>query len=255
MGKVISYILYDLIRNRVLIAYAFFLFLLSVGMFGLQSHQNKVLVTLLNISLIAIPLMSLVFSTIHFYNSSEFMELLLAQPLPRATILLSQFVALGIALVGAFMLGMGLPILWFSPTEVGVWLIIAGVLVTLVFVALAGMAAVFTKDKTKGIGVVLLLWLYFALLFDSIALLILYSFSDYPIEKTMLGLSLLNPIDLSRLLVLLKMEASALMGLTAAVFREFLGSSKGLWGVLLTMSLWIFIPTRLAVFLFKKKDL
>ena len=255
MGKIISYIIFDLIRNRVLIAYTLFLFLLSMGMFGLQGQQEKALLTLLNVALIAIPLMSLVFSTIHFYNSTEFIELLLAQPLQRKTILLSQYHTLSLALGGAFLIGIGLPVLMYSPTAVGFWLIVGGLLITLIFVALAGLASVITRDKAKGIGLALLLWLYFALLFDSIVLLILYNFSDYPMEKPMLILSLLNPIDLSRLMVILKMEASALMGFTAAVFREFLGTSKGLVIALFAMSLWMLLPTGLAVAFFKRKDL
>lgn len=39
----------------------------------------------------------------------------------------------------------------------------------------------------------------------------------------MIVLSALNPIDLGRILVLLKMDVAALLGYTGAVFRQFLG--------------------------------
>jgi len=53
---------------------------------------------------------------------------------------------------------------------------------------------------------------------------------------------MLNPIDLARILILLKLDVSALMGFTGAVFRKFLGTGLGMsiaFGVLL---LWVVLP-------------
>jgi hypothetical protein len=60
-----------------------------------------------------------------------------------------------------------------------------------------------------------MIWFYFALIYDGLILLILFSFSDYPLEKITLLLSALNPIDLGRISIMLKMDVSALMGYTA----------------------------------------
>lgn len=255
MGKIIEYILYDLVRNKVILAYTLFLLLLSLGLFGLQGSTEKATLTLLNIALIAVPMMSIIFSTIHYYNSVEFMELLLAQPLTRKSIFLGELIAMSLALTLAFLLGLGLPLLLNNGASSSWWLVGGGCLVTLIFVALALLGAVITRDKAKGIGAALLMWFYFALLFDGLVLLILFNFSDYPLEKPMLILSLFNPIDLARLLVLLQMDASALLGFTGAVFQEFLGSFQGTAVALTCMVLWASIPTFLAIRIFKKKDL
>jgi Cu-processing system permease protein len=51
-----------------------------------------------------------------------------------------------------------------------------------------------------------------------------------------------NPIDLSRILILLKLDISALLGYTGAVFKEFFGTNLGLILSLIVLSLWVIIP-------------
>jgi Cu-processing system permease protein len=86
-------------------------------------------------------------------------------------------------------------------------------------------------------------------------LLILFSFSDYPLEKLTLLLSALNPIDLGRIFIMLKMDISALMGYTGALYKDFFGSGTGILFTVGIMLLWIIIPLWLAVRKFKRKDL
>jgi len=93
------------------------------------------------------------------------------------------------------------------------------------------------------------------LIYDGLVLLILFNFSDYPLEKFTLVLSALNPVDLGRIFIMLKMDVSALMGYTGALYKDFFG---GFWGLLFTtgiMFLWIIVPLRLSVKYFRKKDL
>ena len=101
----------------------------------------------------------------------------------------------------------------------------------------------------------ILLWLYFSLLFDGLVLFLLFQFADYPLEKAMVGVSMLNPIDLSRILILLKMDVSALMGYTGAIFRDFFGTQTGILLSFFILLLWIILPTWLSVRKFNRKDL
>ena len=100
-----------------------------------------------------------------------------------------------------------------------------------------------------------MLWLYFALLFDGLVLFILFQFSDYPLEKVVVFISALNPIDLGRILILLRLDVSALMGYTGAVFKDFFGTSLGMAVAFITLLLWCIIPVGWSVIKFKKKDL
>jgi Cu-processing system permease protein len=124
-----------------------------------------------------------------------------------------------------------------------------------VFVSVALLASVATRDKAKGIGVALLLWFFFALLYDALVLFLMFAFADYPLEKAMLALLSLNPIDLARVVVLLQMDISALMGYTGALFREFLGTGWGIAFAAGVLMLWASVPMLWAVRIFKRKDL
>jgi Cu-processing system permease protein len=255
MKKIIKYVITDILRNKIVIAYTLLLLIISFSVFTLQDNSDKGLLSLMNIVLIIVPLICIIFSTIYIYNSAEFIELLVSQPLQRKHLWLSLFAGMAIALTLAFFIGAGIPVLLYSFTPAGLILIGVGLLLTLIFVAIALLAAVYTRDKAKGIGLAVLMWLYFSIIFDGLVLFILFQFADYPLEKPMLILSGLNPIDMGRILILLKMDVSALMGYTGAVFKDFFGTSSGLIITLFIMLLWILIPVSLSVRKFRKKDL
>lgn len=255
MLKIVKYVLKDILRSRIVLAHAAFLLAASFGLFHLGGDTAKGLVGLLSLVLFVVPLVSLVFGTIHFYNSYEFIELLAAQPVKRGTILLGQFAGVALALCAALLAGVGLPVALYAAGPTGFTLVGAGLLLTVVFVALAFLGAVSTRDKTRGIGVALLLWFYFALLHGGVMLFILFAFEDYPLEKATIALVSLNPVDLARVVVLLQLDVSALMGYTGAMMKDFLGSALGAaygGGVLL---LWILAPLLLALAIFRRKDL
>lgn len=255
MLKLSRYVLYDILRSKVIIAYTLFLLVVSCSLFQLEENSSKAILSLLTIVLIVVPLISMIFTTIHYYNSYEFIELMLSQPLSRTRILLSEYAGVALSLLSAFFIGVGLPVLIFSFDETGMALLFTGASLTLVFTSIAFLASVSTRDKARGIGVALLLWFYFALIYDGLVLLILFSFSDYPMEKFTLVLSGLNPIDLGRIFIMLKMDVSALMGYTGALYKDFFGSASGLLFTFGTMLLWIALPLWRAVVVFKRKDL
>lgn len=255
MKKVIKYVILDILKNRIIIAYTIFLLVLSLSIFSIEDNPAKGLLSLLNLNLIIVPLVSILFATIYVYNSAEFLELLVSQPLKRSSIWLSLFTGLSIALSMAFMIGVGIPVLLYAANATGYMMIGVGLMFSVIFTGIAMLAAVKTRDKAKGIGVAVLLWLYFSLLFDGLVLFLVFQFSDYPIEKMMIWVSMLNPIDLGRIQILLKMDVSALMGYTGAVFRDFFGTTAGVWISFAVLLLWAFIPAWLSVRKFKRKDL
>ena len=255
MLKLSRYVLYDILRSKVIIAYTIFLFIVSFSLFQLEENNSKAILSLLNIALIVVPLISMIFSTIHYYNSYEFIELMLSQPVSRTRILLSEYCGVALSLLSAFFLGVGLPVLLFAFDATGLALLFTGSALTLVFTSIAFLASVKARDKARGIGSTLLLWFYFALIYDGLVLMILFSFSDYPMEKFTILLSALNPIDLGRIVIMLKMDVSALMGYTGALYKDFFGSVTGMALTIGVMLLWILLPLWWAITAFKKKDL
>jgi Cu-processing system permease protein len=255
MRKIIKYILLDILRNRIILAYTVFLLAISLTVFSLEDNPQKGILSLLNLILLIVPLVSIIFSTIYIYNSSEFIELLLSQPLRRKHIWLSLFSGLAGALSVAFLVGAGIPVLIFAPNSTGVTMVVMGLFISIIFVAIALLSAVSARDKAKGIGLSILLWLYFSLVFDGLVLFLLFQFADYPLEKAMVGITALNPIDLGRILILLKMDVSALMGYTGAIFKNFFGTDKGFLLSIFTLLLWVFAPLALSLRKFNRKDL
>lgn len=255
MNKIIKYVITDILRNRIVLVYTIFLLAASFSVFSLEDNSSKGLLSLLNIILIVVPLVSIIFSTIYMYNSAEFIELLLSQPLKRRSIWLSLFAGLASSLSIAFFIGAGIPVLIYQANMIGFTMIMTGIVLSVIFAAIAFLATVKTRDKAKGIGASIMLWLYFSLLFDGLVLFILFQFADYPMEKAMIGLSALNPIDLSRILILLQLDVSAMMGYTGAVFKEFFGATNGLIFSFLILLFWIVIPVWYSTRKFNTKDL
>jgi Cu-processing system permease protein len=255
MNKIIKYVILDILKNRIIIGYAFLLLAMSLSVFNLETDTSKGILSLLNVILIIVPLVSIIFSTIYIYNASEFIELLVSQPLQRKNIWLSIVAGLGLSLSVAFLAGCALPILLYEGSGAGLMISAMGLLLTIIFVAIAALAAVYTRDKAKGIGLSILIWLFFTLLYDGLVMFLLFQFMDYPVEKGLVAVSMLNPVDLSRIMILLKLDISALMGVTSAVFKSFFGQS---WGMILSISvmlLWVILPLIFSVKKFNTKNL
>lgn len=255
MNRLIKIILVDILRNKIVLAYALILAILSWSSFALEDTSAKGLLTILNVILFTVPLVSVLFSTIYLYNSSEFIEMLLSQPVKRTKIWWSLFFGLSLSMVLAFLVGAGIPLLVNSPDAVGFMMIATGSLISAIFVSLAFLSAMLTRDKAKGIGMAIMIWLYFALLFDGLVLFLLFQLSDYPIENMMVGLTALSPIDLARILILLHLDVSAMMGYTGAIFKDFFGTSTGLLVSFLLLCLWALIPFLISLKRFRGRDL
>lgn len=255
MKKIIKYVTSDILRNKIVLAYTLLLLIISLSVFALQDDASKGMLSLLNITLLIVPLMSVIFSAIYIYNSAEFIELLVSQPLKRKSIWLSLFYGLAAALSIAYFIGAGIPVILYQPSATGFIMLGTGIILSIIFVAVALLAAVLTRDKAKGIGITILLWLYFSLIFDGLVLFILFQFEDYPLDKFMVFTSAFNPVDLCRILILLRMDASALMGYTGAIFKDFFGSQTGTLVAVVVLLLWIILPVWLSMKKFQKKDL
>ena len=255
MRKIIKYVISDILQNRIVLVYTTFLLITSFSVFNLEDSNSKGLLSLLNVTLLIVPLVSIIFSTIYIYNSAEFMELLVSQPLKRKTIWLSLFTGLAASLSISFFIGVGIPVFLYQPNKIGLIMLGTGIMLTSAFVSVAMLAVAKTRDKAKGIGIAILLWLYFSILFDGLVLFILFQFADYPLEKVMIAVTAFNPIDLSRILILLQMDVSAMMGYTGAIFKDFFGTATGMSISIVVLLLWTALPVWLSTRRFIRKDL
>ena len=115
MNNIIKHIISDILRSKIILVYTIILGMISFSLFLLDSNHIKSTLSLVNTNLIVIPLVSIIFTTIHYYNSYEFIQLLVSQPISRKTIILSEYLGAMLSLCIAFLTGVGIPVLIFTP--------------------------------------------------------------------------------------------------------------------------------------------
>ena len=259
MLKILKYSFFDLIRSRWSIIYFFFYFVTGMVLLYLSNDVSKAIASLMNITFILTPLIGTIFGVMNFYNSREFIELLLAQPIPRIRIFLGMFFGISLSLSFSLLLGMGLPFIIYGILISGhtmslLVLLLSGVFLTFIFTAISFYIALINENRLKGFGMAILVWLFMAFLYDGIFLLSLLLLQEYPIEKFAIAMSLLNPIDLSRILIMLKLDISALMGYTGAVFNKFFENNTGMLISISALTAWTIVPVLLILKKGYKKD-
>lgn len=259
MIKVLQYSFYDLIRSRW--SYVYFLFYLVLGfaLLFLNSSVSKSVITLMNIIIVLTPMIGTIFGVMYFYSSREFTELLLAQPIKRTTIFIGQFLGVSLSLTLSLVFGLGIPFAFyglFQSSEMANFglLLLAGSFLTFIFVGLAYNIALSNDNKIKGFGYAILLWLFMAVIYDGLFLISLVVFDEYPLDKFTLLTTMFNPIDLSRILILLKLDISALLGYTGAIFQKFFGTNTGMIGSISILMVWTIIPIYFIMRKASKKD-
>lgn len=259
IAKVVRYVLLDVVRNRWVIAYLLFFAVATDMLLRLGGTGPRALVSLLNLVLLLIPLVTIVFGTIYWHGAREFNELLLTQPVGRPTLFHGLFAGLVFPLATAFVAGVSGPLIMhraISSETIGPFLLLlaAGVALTAVFAAIAVLIAGRVDDRLRGVAIALGAWLLLAVAYDGLILWVAVAFRDYPVETPLLVLTFLNPVDLARVLLVMRFDSAALMGYTGAVFERILGSGAGTTLALAGLIAWAVLPGLIALRTFKKRD-
>jgi Cu-processing system permease protein len=246
LAKILKYTFYDTLRSLWAMIYCLFFFSVTAGLLYFSGDFSQSVASLLNVIIFIVPLVSIVFGTMFFYNSREFAVLLMAHPVKRIHIFLGQYLGLSISMTLSYVLGLLLPFLIFQSSSEGfvllIMLSVCGALLTFIFSAFALFISTNFDDKVKGFGLAIVIWLFLAVIYDGLFLTFLVIFEDYPLEKAAIGFSIFNPIDLSRIIILLQLETAALLGYTGAVFNKFFGTSLGILTSLGMLILWAIVP-------------
>jgi Cu-processing system permease protein len=249
----------DVLRSRWVALYAAFFLCLTEGLLRFSGGDARAVLSLATASLMVIPLATLVLSTIYVYNAREFTELLLAQPLRRPALFAGLYLGLSLPAAAAFLGGVGLPFVLRGGAEPEVRgalgaLLLVGTLLTFIFTGIAFWIALRTEDRLRGVGTALGVWLLVGVLYDGLVLLGVAIFADYPVERPLLALTLANPVDLARVLLLLRLDVAALMGYTGAVFERFFGGVGGSALAVAMLVIWTVVPIAAGVRLFRRRD-
>ncbi len=256
--KILKFEFNNVIRSRWVIFIFIFFFIVSYALFTFESNSQKSLVGLFNLVVYLVPLLGLIFGTVYFYNSKEYIEMMLCQPIPRSALFIGLYLGTTLPLSLSLVAGILLPFILFNPSQNHFDLLLLLILegIVLIFISISVSFLISTKitDKVKGLSLSIFFYLIMAIAFDGLMLLFIFLFSDYPVEKFLLFLSLFNPVSLSRTLFVLNFDISALMGLTGALFKKFYGSFFGIFITTISLFFWMLIPFWFGLRNFNRKD-
>jgi Cu-processing system permease protein len=257
--KVMRYVLLDVMRNRWVLGYCLFFIVITDVLVRLSGSGPRALLSLLSVVVLLIPLVTIVFGTIYWHGAREFNELLLSQPVERSTLFHGLFAGLVLPLSLAFMLGISIPLALHQTIDretlpLLAMMLVAGVALTAVFGALAVLIGGLVDDRLKGLGLALGVWLLMSVAYDGLVLWVAMAYQDYPIEGAMLALTFANPVDLARVLLVLRVDEAALMGYTGAVVQRMLGGSLGVLAAAAGLAIWTLVPGLLALRAFGRRD-
>lgn len=253
--KVFKYELLNILRNRWVFFYLLLVGAITFSLIHFIADPQKVLVTLSSLTVVLVPLITTLFSSLYWYYNERFTQILLTQPLARSTLYKARICALIGALSLSFIVGSSIIFLIFAEMSYGFLLLIfIATLLTCIFVSIAIATSSFFNDRMKGMGIVLGLWLYFVLIHDALTLGLLISLREYPMDIPAALLGTINPIGLARVVLMMYNESALLLGHTGALTRLLLTRWQGFAGALLIAAFWLCGPTLLGYFYFKKRD-
>lgn len=256
--KILKFEFNNVLRSKWVIFFFIFFFLASYALFSFENNTQKALLSLFNLTIYLVPLISLIFGTMYFYNSREYIEMILCQPIPRKALYMGLFLGTTLPLIISLITGLLIPFIMFGNFNEGISLVLLLLLVssflTAISIAIAFLISTKITDKVKGLSLSIFFWLFSAIAFDGILLLIAFLFQEYPVEKFLLALSILNPVDLSRTIFILNFDISALMRITGALFKKFYGSQLGVIISFLSLLVWVLLPLFIGLKNFKDKD-
>jgi Cu-processing system permease protein len=256
--NIFKFVFIDNLKSIWAITYMLFFALSSFGLIYFTGSFSRSVVSLMNIVILIVPLVSTMMTTMYYYNKTDFLHLLLSQPVKRSHAFLGIYLGIAVTHSLAVLVGLLLGIVFnldqSESISVLISLIICGVALSLVFSSIAFFLSVAISDKLRGIGLALIIWLLMAVVYDGLMLLYFVVFAEYPIEEHAIVLSMLNPIDMGRIFIMLKLDVAALMGYSGAVFSKFFGSTTGMLVSAATMISWIVLPLLAMIWKGNRRD-
>lgn len=245
----------NVLRSRWLVAYTALLGAAVYGLAYLAADARRTDLVLLSALVIFVPLVSILFTTMYWYSSEPFTELLMAQPISRRSLFVARALSLTASLTACLALGLLLPTMLSFGADSGVLWLFAGIASAgIVFCCLGSLIAVSVTDRLWGVGLGLAAWFYFVVVHDGLLLLILYWLRDYPLDSVGAAACALNPLATTRVALLLYFDAPLLLGHAGALVRRLADGANPLIAATVVQSVWALVPLAVAGRRFSKRD-
>ncbi len=261
----------DGMRNRWILAITLAFALLAMGLawFGAAASGgvgftriSTTIVSLASLAVFLIPLIALMLAYDSIVGEEEkgTLLLLMTYPLSRTGLLAGKFLGHGAILALSTLLGFGIAAVHIvTLAEQATFanlsgpfslFILSAILLGLVFLALAYLVSVLTRDKARAAGLALLTWFMFVLVYDLTLLGVLVGTQGRLDGDVFRVLLLLNPTDVFRLVNLIGFEETAASSGLLSVFQDQDYPLPLLLGILVA---WILVPLAAAAALFSAR--
>jgi len=235
--------------------------MVTSGYAGFQDF-TRTSASIVNLAGFLIPLFALLLGVFSFTSDTEYLELLVTQPIPRSHVLMGKYLGLVITVLGASIVGFGLPgiviALVIGPVGALSYLVVVGysLLLALVFTGISVLISVLTRRKQISVGIALGVWILFEVAYGVLMLGTTLYLTPGALRVVLLAGLLGNPIDTVRVLALLQVGGIHIFGPAGATLIKMTGSTAvaslfGLAGLLL----WAIVPLALSVRVFRTQDL
>ena len=258
-------------RNRWVVSFAVLfgavtLLVSTLGMVtsGYSGFQDfvRTAASIVNIGGFLVPLFALLLGVFSFVSQREHLEMLVAQPVSRAHVLLGKYLGLLLTVIGATLVGFGLPGVVIS-LVVGTQgalqyaaVVAFSLALAAIFTGLAVLIAIVADRRQIALGASVAVWLFFELLYGMLMLGATLQLSSSGLKILLLAGLMGNPVDLTRVLSLLAVGGPHLFGPAGATLVKLTGSAlqANLIG-LGVLALWTVAPVLLSLRFFARQDL
>ncbi|HSM36013.1 MAG TPA: ABC transporter permease subunit [Longimicrobiales bacterium] len=258
------------LRGRLIASFGALFALLAVGiaLAGLGG-SGRVLVqdftrtaaSLLNLSIYLFPLLGLVLGAAAFSGGGGDLELLVAQPIKRSTVLVGRLLGLLGAVSAVAFAGFGaaglLVALRVGTAGLGSYALVAGasLLTAATGLGIGALLGILLRGGSAAVGWALAVWLYFAVLFDLALIGALQVLGDARPGLGVAAALALNPVDALRAIALVRLDAELLLGPAGATLFGVYGRGAGFAVLAVATMVWLVAPAALAGVLFSRRDL
>jgi ABC-type transport system involved in multi-copper enzyme maturation permease subunit len=233
----------------------------SVGLRGVAGF-SRTAISLLNLVLYLVPLLALLLSITSMAAEREEggLEVLLAQPIARRALVLGKFAGLGAALAIALLGGFGAAGLLIAIAGADMaaggylLLVLRSLGLGLAFISMGLWLASASASRLRALTWGLLLWFASVLLYDLLVVGATALFGGAALKGALGLLLVANPVDLTRIAVLIQLGGVDSFGLTAQALIGFLRGPAGSALLALALLAWIVAPLLGAVRAFDRRD-
>lgn len=197
----------------------------------------------------------ILFSNLYWQNNTDFVSLILTQPVNRSTVFLSRLTAFYCVLFITTTISLVFHLSRFVQFDQIFILSFFQIVAQAIAIGIGFSLSVSVSDRLKSLAVGMGLIVLFIFVMDAISLWTIINYSQYPLEKVLLIISALNPIGLVKFEALRGINMTLWSGYAGMLLKRVFDSKLIVTLNLLALFIWWLAPTYWSMRLFKKKDM